>query len=101
MAENLANQKRSRRALRDVPCQKTHQGGSMMRNWLLMLLTLAGGDHYFTSDYPLDDLTAWGFADGQHDRKHPGHGSTLGRLLLRSLPGGFTDFTDKSTMKEL
>lgn len=54
-------------------------------------MALTRGDRYFTSDYTPDNLTAWGFADSQRDRKGPGHGSTLGRLLLRSLPGEFTE----------
>jgi hypothetical protein len=54
-------------------------------------MALARGDRYFTSDYTPDNLTAWGFADSQRDRKGPGYGSTLGRLLLRSLPEEFTE----------
>ncbi len=49
------------------------------------------GDRYFTSDYTPNSLTAWGFADSQRDVKGPGHGSTLGRLILRGLPGQFTE----------
>lgn len=49
------------------------------------------GDRFFTSDFTPFNLTAWGFADSQHDRKAPGNGSILGRLLLRGLPGEFTE----------
>jgi hypothetical protein len=57
-------------------------------------MALMRGDRHFTVDYTPNNLTAWGFADSQRDTKGPGHGSTLGRLILRCLPG---DFTENST----
>ena len=41
MAGILANQKGSRRVLRDGHCQETDQGGPMMRNLLSMSVMLA------------------------------------------------------------
>jgi len=52
---------------------------------------LTRGDRYFTADYTPFNLTAWGFADSQRDRNTPGNGSILGRLILRGLPGEFTE----------
>ena len=53
-------------------------------------IALTRGDQYFTADYTPFNLTAWGFADSQHDVNSPGSESILGRLLLRGLPGEFT-----------
>jgi len=36
-------------------------------------------------------LTAWGFADCQRDAEGFGFGSTLGRLILRTLPEHYTE----------
>ena len=69
-------------------------GYTISRAILSDAMALTRGDRYFTSDYTPNNLTAWGFADSQRDRKGPGYGSTLGRLLLRSLP---QDFTENST----
>jgi linoleate 10R-lipoxygenase len=52
-------------------------------------LTRAGG--FLTAGYTPSNLTAWGFADSQRDSKGPGNGSILGRLMLRGLPGEFSD----------
>jgi linoleate 10R-lipoxygenase len=52
---------------------------------------LTRGDRFFTSDFTPFNLTAWGFADSQRDRNTPGNGSVLGRLILRGLPGEFTE----------
>jgi hypothetical protein len=52
---------------------------------------LTRGDRHFTADYTPFNLTAWGFADSQRDINGPGNGSILGRLLLRALPGEFTE----------
>ena len=49
------------------------------------------GDRYLTTDNTPYNLTAWGFADSQRDANGPGNGSILGRLLLRALPGEFTE----------
>ena len=49
------------------------------------------GDRFFTADFTPFNLTAWGFADSQRDRNTPGNGSILGRLILRGLPGEFTE----------
>jgi linoleate 10R-lipoxygenase len=54
-------------------------------------MALTRGDRYFTADYTPHNLTAWGFADSQRDASAPGHGSMLGRLILRGLPGEFTE----------
>jgi linoleate 10R-lipoxygenase len=54
-------------------------------------MALTRGDRYFTADYTPYNLTAWGFADSQRDASAPGHGSMLGRLILRGLPGEFTE----------
>ena len=66
-------------------------GYTISRAILSDAIALIRGDRYFTSDYTPDNLTAWGFADSQRDKKGPGNGSTLGRLLLRGLPGQFTE----------
>ncbi|KAF7796357.1 hypothetical protein EIP86_007534 [Pleurotus ostreatoroseus] len=49
-------------------------------------IALTRGDRFFTADYTPHNMTAWGFADCQRDPSAPGYGSTLGRLLLRTLP---------------
>ena len=54
-------------------------------------IALTRGDRFFTSDCTPYNLTAWGYADSQRDPNGPGNGSILGRLLLRSLPGEFSD----------
>jgi linoleate 10R-lipoxygenase len=66
-------------------------GYTISRAILSDAIALTRGDRYFTSDYTPDNLTAWGFADSQRDKKGPGNGSMLGRLLLRSLPQQFTE----------
>ena len=54
-------------------------------------IALTRGDRCFTEDYTPLNLTAWGFADSQCDPKGPGNGSMLGRLILRCLPGQFSE----------
>ena len=52
-------------------------------------IALTRGDRFFTSDYTPFNMTSWGFADCQRDPSAPGYGSTIGRLLLRTLPNHF------------
>ena len=54
-------------------------------------IALTRGDRFFTSEYTPYNLTAWGYADCQRDADGPGNGSILGRLLLRTLPGEYTN----------
>jgi linoleate 10R-lipoxygenase len=66
-------------------------GYTISRAILSDAMALTRGDRYFTADYTPYNLTAWGFADSQRNPNTPGHGSILGRLILRGLPGEFTD----------
>ena len=66
-------------------------GYTISRAILSDAIALTRGDRFFTSDCTPYNLTAWGFADCQRDPNGPGNGSMLGRLLLRSLPGEFSD----------
>jgi len=66
-------------------------GYTISRAILSDAMALTRGDRYFTADYTPYNLTAWGFADSQRDAHAPGHGSILGRLILRALPEEFTD----------
>jgi len=66
-------------------------GYTISRAILSDAMALTRGDRYFTADYTPYNLTAWGFADSQRDASAPGHGSMLGRLILRGLPGEFTE----------
>lgn len=66
-------------------------GYTISRAILSDAIALTRGDRYFTADYTPFNLTAWGFADSQRDVNGPGNGSILGRLLLRGLPGEFTE----------
>lgn len=66
-------------------------GYTISRAILSDAIALTRGDRYFTADYTPFNLTAWGFADSQRDTSGPGNGSILGRLLLRGLPGQFTE----------
>lgn len=52
-------------------------------------IALTRGDRFFTADYTPHNMTAWGFADCQRVPSAPGYGSTLGRLLLRTLPNHY------------
>lgn len=54
-------------------------------------MALTRGDRFFTADFTPYNLTAWGFSDSQRNPNGPGHGSILGRLLLRGLPGEFAE----------
>ena len=54
-------------------------------------IALSQGDRFLTADNTPFNLTAWGFADSQCDSKGPGSGSVLGCLILRGLPGEFSD----------
>ncbi|KAI0260103.1 linoleate diol synthase [Gloeopeniophorella convolvens] len=66
-------------------------GYTISRAILSDAIALTRGDRFFTADYTPFNLTAWGFADSQRDPSGPGNGSILGRLLLRGLPGEFTE----------
>ncbi|KAI0291817.1 linoleate diol synthase [Russula brevipes] len=66
-------------------------GYTISRAILSDAIALTRGDRYFTADYTPFNLTAWGFADSQRDPKGPGNGSILGRLILRGLPGEFSE----------
>ncbi|KAH9972100.1 hypothetical protein BGW80DRAFT_1460029 [Lactifluus volemus] len=54
-------------------------------------IALTRGDRFLTTDLTPYNLTSWGLADSQRDRKGPGNGGMLGRLILRALPGEFTE----------
>jgi hypothetical protein len=66
-------------------------GYTISRAILSDAIALTRGDRYFTADFTPFNLTAWGYTDSMRDAKGPGNGSMLGRLLLRALPGEFTD----------
>ena len=68
-----------------------HEGYTISRAILSDAIALTRGDRFFTADFTPFNLTAWGFADSQRDPKGPGNGSMLGRLILRGLPGEFSD----------
>lgn len=65
-------------------------GFTITRAILSDAIALTRGDRYFTSDFTPDNMTAWGFTDCQRDPDGYGFGSTLGRLLLRTLPNDYT-----------
>ncbi|KIY53364.1 linoleate diol synthase [Fistulina hepatica ATCC 64428] len=66
-------------------------GYTISRAILSDAIALTRGDRFFTYDYTPYNMTAWGFADCQRDPNGFGFGSTLGRLILRTLPNDFTD----------
>ncbi|KAI0306151.1 linoleate diol synthase [Multifurca ochricompacta] len=66
-------------------------GYTISRAILSDAIALTRGDRFFTMDHTPFNLTAWGYADSQRDPKGPGNGSILGRLILRALPGEFTE----------
>ncbi|KAG5638347.1 hypothetical protein H0H81_000480 [Sphagnurus paluster] len=66
-------------------------GFTISRAILSDAIALTRGDRFFTQDYTPFNLTAWGFADCQRDPNAFGFGSTLGRLLLRTLPDHYTE----------
>lgn len=66
-------------------------GYTVSRAILSDAIALTRGDRFFTHDFTPYNLTAWGFADCQRDPGAYGFGSTLARLLLRTLPDHFTD----------
>ncbi|GLB41915.1 putative animal haem peroxidase [Lyophyllum shimeji] len=66
-------------------------GYTISRAILSDAISLTRGDRFFTHDYTPFNLTAWGFADCQRDPSAFGFGSTLGRLLLRTLPDHYTE----------
>ncbi|KAH9056259.1 linoleate diol synthase [Lactarius vividus] len=65
-------------------------GYTISRAILSDAVALTRGDRHFTADFTPFNLTAWGFADSQRDPTGPGNGSMLGRLILRGLPGEFS-----------
>ena len=66
-------------------------GYTISRAILSDAIALTRGDRFFTADFTPFNLTAWGFSDSQRDRNTPGNGSMIGRLILRGLPGEFTE----------
>lgn len=65
-------------------------GYTISRAILSDAIALTRGDRFFTHDFSPQNLTAWGFADCQRDPNAFGFGSTLGRLILRTLPHDYT-----------
>ncbi|KAJ8594598.1 putative linoleate diol synthase [Rhizopogon salebrosus TDB-379] len=65
-------------------------GYTITRAILSDAIALTRGDRFFTQDCTPYNMTAWGFADCQRDPNGYGFGSTLGRLLLRTLPNDYT-----------
>jgi hypothetical protein len=65
-------------------------GYTITRAILADAIALTRGDRFFTQDFTPDNMTAWGFTDCQRDPNGYGFGSTLGRLLLRTLPNDYT-----------
>ncbi|EGN96758.1 hypothetical protein SERLA73DRAFT_93339 [Serpula lacrymans var. lacrymans S7.3] len=65
-------------------------GYTISRAILSDAIALTRGDRFYTQDYTPFNMTAWGFADCQRDPNGFGFGSTLGRLILRTLPNDFT-----------
>lgn len=74
-----------------VPGAGLCPGYTISRAILADAIALTRGDRFFTADYTPHNMTAWGFADCQRDVSGPGNGSMLGRLLMRTLPGEFTE----------
>jgi len=66
-------------------------GYTVSRAILSDAIALTRGDRYYTHDFTPYNLTSWGFTDCQRDPNAFGFGSTLGRLLLRTLPNHFTE----------
>jgi linoleate 10R-lipoxygenase len=66
-------------------------GYTISRAILSDAIALTRGDRFFTADFTPFNLTAWGFSDSQRDKNTPGNGSMIGRLILRGLPGEFTE----------
>jgi linoleate 10R-lipoxygenase len=66
-------------------------GYTISRAILSDAIALTRGDRFFTHDFTPHNLTAWGFADCQRDPNAFGFGSTLARLLLRTLPNHFNE----------
>ncbi|OAX33207.1 heme peroxidase [Rhizopogon vinicolor AM-OR11-026] len=65
-------------------------GYTITRAILSDAVALTRGDRFFTQDFTPYNMTAWGFADCQRDPNGYGFGSTLGRLILRTLPNDYT-----------
>jgi hypothetical protein len=68
-----------------------HPGYTVSRAILSDAIALTRGDRYFTHDLTPYNLTAWGFADCQRDPNAFGFGSTMGKLLLRTLPNNYSE----------
>ncbi|EKM81762.1 hypothetical protein AGABI1DRAFT_90139 [Agaricus bisporus var. burnettii JB137-S8] len=66
-------------------------GYTISRAILSDAIALTRGDRFFTHDFTPYNLTAWGFADCQRDPGAFGFGSTMGRLLLRTLPDHYSE----------
>ncbi|KAG2350116.1 heme peroxidase [Suillus weaverae] len=65
-------------------------GYTISRAILSDAIALTRGDRFFTQDFTPYNMTAWGFADCQRNPDGYGFGSTLGRLLLRTLPNDYS-----------
>ncbi|KAG6381666.1 heme peroxidase [Boletus reticuloceps] len=68
-------------------------GYTIARAILSDAIALTRGDRFFNQDLTPYNMTSWGFTDCQRDANGWGFGSTLGRLLLRTLPN---DYDEKS-----
>ncbi|KAG9313033.1 heme peroxidase [Chiua virens] len=66
-------------------------GYTISRAILADAIALTRGDRFFTEDFTPYNMTSWGFADCQRDPNGWGFGSTLGRLLLRTLPNDYNE----------
>ncbi|KAG0693723.1 heme peroxidase [Suillus ampliporus] len=66
-------------------------GYTISRAILSDAIALTRGDRFYTQDFTPYNMTAWGFADCQRNPDGYGFGSTLGRLLLRTLPNDYTE----------
>lgn len=70
---------------------ETLTGYTISRAILSDAIALTRGDRFFTHDFTSFNLTSWGFADCQRDPGAFGFGSTLGRLILRTLPNNYSE----------
>jgi linoleate 10R-lipoxygenase len=66
-------------------------GYTVSRAILSDAIALTRGDRFYTHDFTPYNLTAWGYADCQRDPKAFGFGSTMGKLLLRTLPEHYSE----------
>lgn len=76
-----------------MECEGLCSGRTISRAILSNAFALTREDRFFTDDFTTSSMTSWGFADCHRDPNGWGFGSTLGRLLLRTLPN---DYDEKS-----